>query len=339
MDDKRASWRLAPAASVLLFTLLAFGLRLHRLDFQPLWGDEGWSFYFASMNLGEMVRLTAVDIHPPLYYILLSGWLRLAGSLPEIARFLSVLFGTLLVPLAYRVARRLFDRAAGLATAGVVTLAPFAVYYSQEVRMYGLVTLLGLGSVYFFSRQMAEGGRGTRDGAPRTRPEYRDRRDEAPRRRDGGRRTAYFSPERISLWGYALTTAAALYTMYYALFIPLFQFIAFVAVYRRRKLRSLMAHPFVRSLSVVALLYLPWVAYAGTKLITYVQGKRAAEEYVPLGFVRFMTSHLVAFSLGHLSNATRILAWATLLFLPVALLGLIYRGLSNTHHAPRPMPH
>ncbi len=311
MDDKRVSWRLAPAASVLLFTLLAFGLRLYRLDFQPLWGDEGWSFYFASMNLGEMVRLTAVDIHPPLYYILLSGWLRLAGSTPEMARFLSVLFGTLLVPLAYRVASHLFDRVAGLATAAVVTLAPFAVYYSQEVRMYGLVTLLGLGSVYFFSRQMAA----------------------------GRRRTGYFSPERISRWGYALTTAAALYTMYYALFIPLFQFIAFVAVHRRRKLRSLMAHPFVRSLSVVALLYLPWVAYAGTKLITYVHGKRAAEEYVPLGFLRFMASHLVAFSLGHLSDATRILAWATLLFLPVALLGLIYRGVSNTHHAPRPMPH
>ncbi len=321
MDDKRISWRLAPAASVLLFTLLAFGLRLYRLDFQPLWGDEGWSFYFASMNPGEMVRLTAVDIHPLLYYILLSGWLRFAGSTPEMARFLSVLFGTLLVPLAYRVASHLFDRVAGLATAAVVTLAPFAVYYSQEVRMYGLVTLLGLGSVYFFSQQMADGQRRTANGGQPT----------AERRGQ----TGYFSSERIYRWGHALTTTAALYTMYYAFFIPLFQLIAFVVAHRRRSLRSLMAHPFIRSLSVVALLYLPWVAYAGTKLVTYVQGKRVAEEYVPLGLVRFITSHMVAFSLGHLSDATRILAWATLLFLPVALLGLIYRGAHVTHHASR----
>jgi mannosyltransferase len=314
MDDQRISRRLVPTAGVLLFILLAFGLRLHRLDFQPLWGDEGWSFYFASMNLGDMVRLTAVDIHPPLYYTLLGGWLRLAGSTPEMAHFLSVLFGTLLVPLAYRVASHLFDRVAGLTTAAIVTLAPFAIYYSQEVRMYGLVTLLGLGSVYFFSQQIAEGGRRTKDE---------------------GRRTGYFSLERACRWGYALTTAAALYTMYYAIFIPLFQLIVFVAAYRRRNLRGLMAHPFIRSLSVVALLYLPWVVYAGTKLITYVQGKRAAEEYVPLGFLRFITSHIVAFSLGHLSDATRILAWATLLFLPVALLGLIYRGAHVTHHASR----
>src|SRR5512135_1355049 len=147
MDAKR----LSRLGLVLLLILLAFGLRLHRLSFQPLWGDEGWSFYFASTSLGDMVRLTAVDIHPPLYYALLNGWLQVAGSTPEAARFLSVVAGTLLAALAYRTAARLFDHTAGLAAAAVVTLAPFAVYYSQEVRMYGLVTLLSLASVYFFS--------------------------------------------------------------------------------------------------------------------------------------------------------------------------------------------
>jgi uncharacterized membrane protein len=75
------------------------------------------------MNLGQMVHLTAIDIHPPLYYTLLGGWLRLAGSTPELARFLSVLFGTLVIPLAYRTAARLFDRTAGLVSAAVVAVA------------------------------------------------------------------------------------------------------------------------------------------------------------------------------------------------------------------------
>jgi hypothetical protein len=308
MDAKRMS-RLG---LVLLLILLAFGLRLHRLAFQPLWGDEGWSFYFASMSLGDMVRLTAVDIHPPLYYALLGGWLQAAGSTPEAGRFLSVVFGTLLAALAYRTAARLFDRTAGLAAAAVVSLAPFAIYYSQEVRMYGLVTLLSLASVYLFSRRTA----------------------------DGQWQTRHF-------WGYILATTAALYTMYYAVFVPLFQalYVLLVAGWgkvirpssrppspsgKRKSASPLLVGegPGVRffyAMAAVALLYLPWVAYAGTKLVAYVQGKRTVEGYTPLDLASFVAAHLAAFSMGHSSEITRSLAWAALLFVPLVLLGLVYR--------------
>ena len=47
---------------MLFFTLLGFGLRLHKLSFQPLWGDEGWSFYFAMQSLPQLLALTAIDI-------------------------------------------------------------------------------------------------------------------------------------------------------------------------------------------------------------------------------------------------------------------------------------
>jgi 4-amino-4-deoxy-L-arabinose transferase-like glycosyltransferase len=302
MNDNRLTLWMPSATAVLMLTLLAFGLRLHRLDFQPLWGDEGWSFYFGSMSLNQMVQLTAEDIHPPLYYILLGGWLRLAGSTPVAARFMSTLFGTLLVPLAYRVATRLFDPIAGLTTAAVVTLSPFAIYYSQEVRMYGLVTLLGLGSVYLFARQMADVRRQAT----------------APRQHTRSRKSTWY------FWGYILTTTGALYTMYYAVFVPIFQLIFFVGHERQRRLRDWLTHPFIQSVALVFLLYLPWILIAGTKLVTYVQGKRTAEGYLPLGLLRFVESHLITFSLGHLSDATRLLAWGTLLFLPVALLGLAY---------------
>ncbi len=302
MNDKRSLLRLSPA-SVALLTLLAFGLRLHRLDLQPLWGDEGWSLYFASMDLGEMIRLTAEDIHPPLYYLLLGGWLRLVGSTPEVARIMSSFWGVLLVPLIYRVAARLFDRPAGLAAAGVVTVSPFAIYYSQEVRMYGLVALLGLGSFYCFSQQLAHPEKPTPDSQPQTAGGQRPRR--------------YF-------WGYVLTTAAALYTMYYAVFLPIFQLIFFITTLRRQQIREWRMHAYFRSLSVTLLLYLPWVFYATLKLVAYVQGKRTAEGYIPLGPLHFIESHLVAFSLGHLPDSTRLLAWGTILFLLVALLGLLY---------------
>jgi 4-amino-4-deoxy-L-arabinose transferase-like glycosyltransferase len=298
MDAKRMS-RLGLAV---LLILLAFGLRLQRLSFQPLWGDEGWSFYFASTSLADMVRLTAVDIHPPLYYALLGGWLQVAGSMPEAARFLSVVIGTLLTALAYRTAVRLFDRTAGLAAAAVVALAPFAIFYSQEVRMYGLVTLLSLASVYFFSRRTA----------------------------DGRWQTKHF-------WGYVLATAAALYTMYYAVFVPLFQalYVLLAAGWGRRARlpRPYSLRRFFYALAVVALLYLPWVAYAGTKLIAYVQGKRAVEGYTPLDLASFVAAHLVAFSLGHFSGIPRSLAWAALLFVPLVVLGLFYRKAPVTGRA------
>ena len=323
MDDQRRPSRLAlpplgpqsVSVGALLLSLLAFGLRLHRLDFQPLWGDEGWSFYFASMSLGDMLSLTATDIHPPLYYALLTGWQRLAGSTPASARLLSILFGTLLVPLTYRVASSLFDRTSGLLTALLVTLAPFAIYYSQEVRMYGLVTLLGLASVYFFSQMMASGPR-------------------LPK-----------SPVSVpAFWGYALTTAAALYTMYYAVFLLVFQAVYLLTLIpgqkqsgERRDVRLRRVKRATRAMAMAVLLYLPWVVYAGTRLITYVRGKRVAEGYAPLALFPFVKAHIVTFSLGHLSPAIRSLAWVTLLLVAVAGLALLYRRKTRAT-ASRPWP-
>jgi hypothetical protein len=34
-----------------LITFLAFALRTLRIDFQPLWWDEGWSLYFATADI------------------------------------------------------------------------------------------------------------------------------------------------------------------------------------------------------------------------------------------------------------------------------------------------
>ena len=90
-----------------LLTLLALGLRLIRLSYQPLWWDEGWSLYFATTNVRNMLELTAVDIHPPLYYLLLHFWIRLFGPGLISVRFLSVLIGTATIPLLYAAGRRL----------------------------------------------------------------------------------------------------------------------------------------------------------------------------------------------------------------------------------------
>ncbi len=80
------------AVIVAVLSLLALLLRVARLDFQPLWWDEGYSVWFAHQPLAEMLRLTALDIHPPLYYALLGGWSQLFGLAPAALRLLSVIF-------------------------------------------------------------------------------------------------------------------------------------------------------------------------------------------------------------------------------------------------------
>jgi 4-amino-4-deoxy-L-arabinose transferase-like glycosyltransferase len=56
-------------------------------------------------------------------------------------RIPSILAGTALVPVVYLLGDELYDRRAGLAGAALCVVAPFAVWYSDEARMYALFML------------------------------------------------------------------------------------------------------------------------------------------------------------------------------------------------------
>ncbi len=174
------------AAVALVF--LAFALRVFWLDHQSLWFDEGWSWYVATRTWGAMWEiLRQVDSHPPLYYASLKIWLALAGQSDFSLRFLSVMAGTLAVPVVYILGWRLLGRESmALAAALCLAVSPPHIVYSQELRMYAwAVTLTGL-SVYWMLRWLS-------------RPEFR--------------------PVVI----YAGMTVAALYTNYFVALVVLFE--------------------------------------------------------------------------------------------------------------------
>ncbi len=56
--------------------LLAFGLRVARLDFHPIWFDEDLAYQRATASLGVSLASMAGS---PLYYVLLRGWVELTG--------------------------------------------------------------------------------------------------------------------------------------------------------------------------------------------------------------------------------------------------------------------
>ena len=276
-----------PLASWLtLITFLAFALRIARLEFQPLWWDEGWTVYFATSDIPSMAARTAIDIHPPFYYLILHGWVLLLGASPFAIRSFSLLMGVLSLPLVFLVTRRLFTPRVGLLATLVWAVAPFPIYYSQEARMYALVTFLGLLSTLFsleIWKRLKEG------------------------------------QLSIGLWaGYILTTAAAAYTQYYAAFIPLAQTLFFLILARRN--RSLILK-WLAAQALWLLLYTPWILFAGGKLIDYVATKLVKEADLPLGFVTYMGSHLATFGIGHLPQPSY-LAWLGIIPLLFAALGV-----------------
>ena len=258
--------------------LLGLLLRLLRLDYQPLWWDEGYSVWFAGQPLGEMVRLTAQDIHPPLYYALLHPWSALLGFSPVALRLFGVLVATLSIPLAYLAGRDLEDRRTGWIAAAFVAIDGFAIFYSQEIRMYGLAGVFSLAALW-------TGWRWAQPGAKR----------------------------KFGV-AYALSILAGMYTLYTFALLPLAQTI-WVLWMRRDRLRA-----WFIALAAAVLLYLPWLIYAGPKLLDYVAYKVVQDNDQPLSLPPYFGRHLSAFLVGHLEGPLAPLwPWALLLLLPPAL--------------------
>jgi hypothetical protein len=127
---------------------VGFSLRLWGLDDQSLWYDEGTSAALATRALVEIARGAAADIHPPFYYAALAAWARVVGDSPFALRYLSVVFGTLTVAAVGAVGVRFGGVKAGALAAGAAALSPYLVWYSQEVRAYGLAAFLATVLVY-----------------------------------------------------------------------------------------------------------------------------------------------------------------------------------------------
>jgi 4-amino-4-deoxy-L-arabinose transferase-like glycosyltransferase len=110
---------------------------------QSLWYDEGTSAGLATRSLADIARNASNDIHPPLYYVALAGWARIAGHDEAGLRGLSVFAGTILVALVLGLGRRLWGWGEGLAAGLLAAVSPFLIWYSQEARMYMLAAALG----------------------------------------------------------------------------------------------------------------------------------------------------------------------------------------------------
>jgi mannosyltransferase len=218
--------------TLLAILLLAAFLRFYRLDAQSFWNDEGNSARIAERTLALIVEGAAGDIHPPGYYLLLHYWRALFGQSEFALRSLSVVAGLALVVFTYLLGRRLFGKMTGVIAAFLGAISPFAIYYSQEARMYVFLAALAAASA------LASCG-------------FRisDRRSWS-----------------AALAAYVFTCAVGLYTHYAFSFILLAHnlvfFLRWVATDRRSPLRWSSAAAWFAAQIAILILFLPWAPTA-----------------------------------------------------------------------------
>ena len=210
-------------ALLLIIVALWFVVGFYNLDVKSFSQDEIYSLYLSKMPIADMLRATASDVHPPLYYVLLHGWVNLSGDSDFALRSLSVVFGAGAIVMTYFLGCALFDKGVGAISAFFFSVSAFELQMSQNARMYSLMALLVCTSMYFFIRWF--------------------------RQRD-----------LTTSIGYVLATTLLLYTHVYALFFVLAQNVFFVTIVliESREIRRRFVSWFAMQ-GLVLLLFMPWV--------------------------------------------------------------------------------
>jgi len=204
-------------------------LRLLRLDWQDVWLDEAFSLHIASLSWSATLAAIQQDVHPPLFYLLLHGWIAWLGDSAYALRLLSAFTGVLTLPALYALGRALrLERSWSLLLTFLLATAYFPIRFAQETRSFSLLLLLALLSMLCFVRWLA----------------------------------------RRNTWdflGVLLLTVALVYTHYYGFFVPVVQ-TAWLA-WRAPRQRAWLA-PWTLLLGVLALAFWPWLAVVKQQALT-----------------------------------------------------------------------
>jgi 4-amino-4-deoxy-L-arabinose transferase-like glycosyltransferase len=132
-------FRLVALAAFLLGTVL----RVVGVGSSDLWLDEAISVFIARKPPLEIIQysIQSVREHPPGYYLLLHGWLRLIGDSEFSLRAFSLAGSLLFMAVTIHLVRRWFGYKTAALAAIVVAVQPIAVQYARDGRMYSWLML------------------------------------------------------------------------------------------------------------------------------------------------------------------------------------------------------
>lgn len=146
---------------LLLLTGVGAALRFSTLDQQSYWYDEAVTVSLVEGSFADLLPgIVDSESTPPLYYVLGWAWAQLFGSEEVYLRALSAFVGTLVVPVAFAAGRVVATMRVGLAAAALAAVSPVLIWYSQEARAYALLALLGGASFVLFALALSDPSRG-----------------------------------------------------------------------------------------------------------------------------------------------------------------------------------
>lgn len=148
-------WRLV----IIAYSLILFIINLICIFDNNFWGDEAFSIRLAKMSVGEMLNVTANDVHPPLYYLLMIGAYRVLGEHGWVYHVVSIVPYAIGLIFILTVIWKRFGKGSALLMVTLTSIMSTAVTYNVEARMYSLAALFMMLAFYAFYLIITEGGK------------------------------------------------------------------------------------------------------------------------------------------------------------------------------------
>jgi 4-amino-4-deoxy-L-arabinose transferase-like glycosyltransferase len=197
---RRAGLRVSRTSQlVIAVTVVGALLRFVALGHQSFWYDEALTVQEVRLPFSAMLDAVArQETTPPLYFVIAWAWTHAFGSDEFGIRSLSAVMGVAAIPLAYAATNAIIGRRAAVATAALLAVNPMQVWYAQEARAYAMLVALCALSLWCCARADHDASR-----------------------------------RRLGWW--ALTSAAALATHFFAIFFILPQAVWLLIRHRHRR--------------------------------------------------------------------------------------------------------
>ncbi len=133
----------------IVLMVIGLAIRLHGVN-RGLWEDEITVAFYTQLPISDVAGTLAQNgAHPPLYFLVARLGARAGLDIVPSLRVPSVVAGTATIGVVYFIALKLIGRIGAVVAGLVAMIAPLAVWYSQEGRMYALVWFFVLGSYLF----------------------------------------------------------------------------------------------------------------------------------------------------------------------------------------------
>lgn len=254
IDKPNKFFKALDTNTIILFLILifAFGIRIYNLTFEGLWTDELISIYASNpyISLRRMYNVLHFwDQTPPLYPILFWAWLKVFGFTEFNARFFSVLGGMLSLVAIYFLIKELYNKSTALIITFILSVTPYHIYFSREVRSYIWAFLILTLLLIFFVKQINN------------------------------------YTKKYNRWAFIALSSLFLYVSYFSFFIHI-GLVVFIGLIFLLKLKPIQLKNWIIDYIIIGISYLPWF-FPFIRILGFHNGEKISKPHLTYFFDMF----------------------------------------------------